>query len=33
TWKNRSAEMSLPAKQMRHGTVLIVPAQAVRTAP
>jgi hypothetical protein len=33
TWKNRSAEMSLPAKQMRHGTVLIVPAQAVQTAP
>ena len=24
-WKNRSAEMSLPAKKMRHGTVLIAP--------
>lgn len=33
TWKNRSAEMSLPAEQMRHGTVLVVPAQAVRPAP
>lgn len=29
TWTNRSAEMSLPAKQMRHGTVLVVPADAV----
>ena len=29
TWTNRSAEMSLPAKQMRHGTVLVVPANAV----
>ncbi len=25
TWTNRSQEMTLPAKQMRHGTVLIVP--------
>jgi lysophospholipase L1-like esterase len=25
TWTNRSADMSLPAKQMRHGTVLVVP--------
>jgi len=24
-WKNRSAELSLPAKKMRHGTVLIAP--------
>ena len=24
TWKDRSPEMSLPAKQMRHGTVLVV---------
>ncbi len=29
TWKNRSQEMSLPAKQMRHGTVLVVPEAAV----
>ncbi|NOY41964.1 MAG: glycoside hydrolase family 43 protein [Planctomycetes bacterium] len=29
TWTNRSQEMTLPAKQMRHGTVLIVPATAV----
>ena len=29
TWTNRSAEMSLPAKQMRHGTVLVVPTSAV----
>ena len=29
TWTNRSAEMSLPAKQMRHGTVLVVPAKAI----
>lgn len=29
TWTNRSGEMSLPAKQMRHGTVLVVPASAV----
>ena len=29
TWKNRSAEMSLPAKQMRHGTVLVVPENVV----
>ncbi len=28
-WTNRSAEMSLPAKQMRHGTVLVVPKSAV----
>jgi hypothetical protein len=27
TWTNRSAEMSLPAKQMRHGTVLVVPSE------
>ena len=25
SWKNRSAELSLPAKQMRHGTVLVAP--------
>lgn len=25
TWTNRSQEMTLPAKQMRHGTVLVVP--------
>ena len=29
TWTNRSSEMSLPAAQMRHGTVLVVPATAV----
>lgn len=29
TWTNRSAELSLPAKQMRHGTVLVVPASSV----
>lgn len=29
SWKNRSAELSLPAEQMRHGTVLAVPAEAV----
>lgn len=29
TWTNRSAEMSLPAKQMRHGTVLVVPRTSV----
>jgi hypothetical protein len=29
TWTNRSAEMSLPAEHMRHGTVLVVPAKAV----
>ena len=29
TWSNRSAEMSLPAKQMRHGTVLVVPENAI----
>jgi len=28
-WTNRSHEMSLPAKQMRHGTVLIVPENAI----
>lgn len=28
-WTNRSSEMSLPAKQMRHGTVLVVPKSAV----
>ena len=33
TWKNRSAEMSLPAKQMRHGTVLVVPTNAVPSLP
>ncbi len=32
TWTNRSAEMSLPAKHMRHGTVLVVPAKAVADA-
>ena len=31
-WKNRSAEMSLPAQQMRHGTVLVVPAAVVPAA-
>ncbi len=31
-WKNRSAEMSLPTKRMRHGTVLVVPAKAVAEA-
>lgn len=31
-WKNRSAEMSLPTKRMRHGTVLVVPAAAVASA-
>ncbi|NQT13308.1 MAG: hypothetical protein HQ582_11200 [Planctomycetes bacterium] len=31
-WTNRSQEMSLPAKRMRHGTVLVVPAAAVPTA-
>ncbi|MBU3021354.1 family 43 glycosylhydrolase [Aestuariibacter sp. A3R04] len=25
TWRNRSDEMSMPAKSMRHGTVLLVP--------
>jgi hypothetical protein len=29
TWTNRSTEMSLPAEHMRHGTVLVVPAEAV----
>lgn len=29
TWTNRSSEMSLPAAQMRHGTVLVVPANKV----
>ena len=32
TWTNRSAEMTLPAKRMRHGTVLVVPAQTVSKA-
>ena len=32
TWTNRSAEMSLPAAQMRHGTVLVVPSSAVSSA-
>lgn len=32
TWTNRSTKMSLPAKQMRHGTVLVVPAAAVPSA-
>ncbi len=32
TWTNRSQEMSLPARQMRHGTVLIAPASAVAPA-
>ena len=32
TWTNRSAEMSLPAKKMRHGTVLVVPTDAVSSA-
>lgn len=30
TWTNRSSEMSLPAKQMRHGTVLVVPASVLQ---
>jgi hypothetical protein len=29
TWTNRSAELSLPAERMRHGTVLPVPAGAL----
>ena len=29
TWTNRSEDMSLPAKQMRHGTVLAAPAEKV----
>lgn len=29
SWTNRSHEMNLPAKQMRHGTVLIVPRSTV----
>jgi hypothetical protein len=29
TWTDRSADMSLPAKQMRHGTVTVVPGTAV----
>lgn len=29
SWQNRSDEMSLPAKQMRHGTVLLAPARSV----
>lgn len=28
-WTNRSHEMSLPAKQMRHGTVLVVPENSI----
>ena len=32
TWTNRSENMSLPAKQMRHGTVLVVPKTAVAKA-
>lgn len=28
-WTNRSAELRLPAKQMRHGTVLKIPAAAI----
>jgi hypothetical protein len=32
TWTNRSAEMTLPANRMRHGTVLVVPAQAISNA-
>lgn len=32
TWTNRSHEMSLPAKQMRHGTVVVVPRRAVAKA-
>lgn len=31
-WTNRSPEMTLPTKQMRHGTVLVVPAAVVATA-
>ncbi len=31
-WTNRSTEMSLPLKQMRHGVVLPVPAKAVQRA-
>lgn len=30
TWTNRSRELKLPAKRMRHGTVLIAPRTAVR---
>jgi hypothetical protein len=29
TWTNRSREMTLPAEHMRHGTVLVVPEDAV----
>ncbi len=32
TWTNRSADMSLPTKHMRHGTVLVVPADVVTNA-
>ncbi len=30
TWTNRSQELKLPAKQMRHGTVVKVPGRALR---
>jgi hypothetical protein len=30
TWTNRSSEMSLPTEQMRHGTVLVVPADLIQ---
>jgi len=30
TWKNRSAELSLPVKHMRHGTVLRIPNQTLK---
>jgi beta-xylosidase len=29
SWKNRSAELSLPAEQMRHGTVLFAPTNSI----
>ena len=32
-WTNRSQEMSLPAKRMRHGTVLVVSAHVVTAVP
>lgn len=31
TWTNRSQDMSLPTKRMRHGTVLVVPREAIKT--
>ena len=29
SWKNRSPELSLPAEQMRHGTVLFAPRNSI----